>query len=128
MQVEITYLPAEDGMPPEIETLSTPWESKWDRNKCKFKCAKGEIETVADRKHLWLLDIEHIPGTTEWNQKRGEFVPTGTPVSYRVLCYNCKTFAEYVEWLESSVLMIVVDGKIYWSNPQYSEESGKDAE
>lgn len=132
MQIKIEYLPV-DGLPPKFEVLATPWAKDWDHMTCEIKSTKGDLAPDIERDHLWMLSVEQITRVKKPIGDPGDGIEIveireeekNESDYYRLLKHTCRTAADYIEWLEKTVMYISVDGQLFWENIPYKEAQAK---
>lgn len=108
MQISIRYTEKFGLCAGGIETLNTPLESDFDKWRMHFACLKHN-------KH-WALVLSR--NTVIKNKDKQAKVDWGYEMRYCILLESdtrC-TRAEYLEWLNTYVKSIEVDGKTFWIN------------
>lgn len=132
MQIEIEYLPVND-LPPKFEVLAAPWAKDWDHVTCEIKSTKGDLAPDIERDHLWMLYVEQTTRVKNPIGDPGDGIEIveireeeeNQPDYYRLLMHTCRTAADYIEWLEKTVMYISVDGHLFWENISYKKAQAK---
>ena len=107
MDVTIKRMPSEQDPCGQVERLTTPLESDFDRWRAGFRCYGGTWCFAAEK---WTKAEK----SGKWQWRHWD--------SFLLLKHDGGSVADYEEWLDESVAYIAVDGATYWANSRLKGE------